>query len=262
VQPTIRAYRPSDLSAVYDVCVRTADGGDDARGMYVDDRLMGDIFAAPYVTLEPEHAHMLDDGTGTAVGYVLGTADTARFVRRYRDEWLPATAGRYPEPADPPVTPTDFMVGLHLNPERMLVPELAGYPAHLHIDLLPEWQGRGFGRGLMEAFLRGVHEAAEGASRHGAEQHQGPRLLSPAGLHRDPGRPPGRPLPGPGHLLAAALTDLGQGLGEDGGAVGLGAPLLDVRQVGLVRLGPGPPGRVLPVQTGRLAAARAVPGLR
>lgn len=159
MQPTIRAYRPSDLSAVYDVCVRTADGGDDARGMYVDDRLMGDIFAAPYVTLEPEHAHMLDDGTGTAVGYVLGTADTARFVRRYRDEWLPATAGRYPEPADPPVTPTDFMVGLHLNPERMLVPELAGYPAHLHIDLLPEWQGRGFGRGLMEAFLRGVHEA-------------------------------------------------------------------------------------------------------
>jgi GNAT superfamily N-acetyltransferase len=127
--------------------------------MYVDDRLMGDIFAVPYVTLEPEHAHVLDDGTGATVGYVLGTADTARFVRRYRDEWLPDTAGRYPAPADPPVTPTDMMLTLHLNPERMLVPELAEYPAHLHIDLLPEWQGKGWGRGLMEAFLRGVHAA-------------------------------------------------------------------------------------------------------
>jgi ribosomal protein S18 acetylase RimI-like enzyme len=163
VPAAIRAYRPTDLDAVYDICVRTADIGGDARGMYVDDRLMGDIFAAPYATLEPEHAHVLDDGTGTPVGYVLGTADTARFVRRYRDEWLPVTAGRYPAPADPPVTPTDFMLGLHLNPERMLVPMLADHPAHLHIDLLPEWQGRGWGRGLMEAFLRSVRAA--GAER-------------------------------------------------------------------------------------------------
>jgi ribosomal protein S18 acetylase RimI-like enzyme len=159
VQPFIRAYRPADRDAVYDICVRTADGGADARGIYVDDRLMGDIFAVPYVTLEPQHAHIVDDGTGTAVGYVLGTADTATFVRRYRQEWLPATAGRYPEPARPPVTPTDMMLNLHLNPERMLVPELADHPAHLHIDLLPEWQGRGLGRALMEAFLAGVRAA-------------------------------------------------------------------------------------------------------
>jgi GNAT superfamily N-acetyltransferase len=159
VQPSIRAYRPTDLDTVYDICVRTADAGGDARGQYSSDRLMGDIFAAPYVTLEPEHAHVLDDGTGAAVGYVLGTADTARFVRRYRDEWLPATAGRYPVPADPPVTPDDMMLTLHHHPERMIVAELADYPAHLHIDLLPDWQGKGWGRGLMDAFLAGLHAA-------------------------------------------------------------------------------------------------------
>ncbi len=162
VQPHIRAYRPTDLDALYDICVRTAAAGADARGTYVDDRLIGDIFAAPYATLEPQHTHLVDDGTGTAVGYVLGTADTAAFVRRYRAEWLPATEGRYPAPAEPPVTPTDLMLGLHLNPERMLVPELAGYPAHLHIDLLPEWQGRGLGRALMNAFLAGVRAAGAG----------------------------------------------------------------------------------------------------
>ena len=159
MQPIIRGYRPADLDAVYDICVRTADGGSDARGMYGSDRLMGDIFAVPYVTREPEHAHVLDDGTGTAVGYVLGTADTATFVRWYREAWLAATAGRYPEPADPPVTPDDFMLRLHRRPERMIVPELTGYPAHLHIDLLPEWQGKGWGRELMAAFLAGLTEA-------------------------------------------------------------------------------------------------------
>lgn len=163
MQPTLRQYRPADLDAIYDICVRTADGGADARGMYADDRLMGDIFAVPYVTLEPQHAHVLDDGTGRAVGYILGTADTAAFAKRYRAEWIPAIAGRYPEPADPPVTNTDSMLRLHFHPERMIVPALADYPAHLHIDLLPEWQGKGFGRGLTDAFLAGVRAA--GAER-------------------------------------------------------------------------------------------------
>jgi len=150
----IRAYRPADLDAVYDICVRTADTGGDARGRNSSDRLAGDIFAAPYVVLEPEVARILDDGHGNAVGYVVGTADTERFVRRYRAEWLPATAGRYgDDPRD------QRWLALHENPERMLLAELADYPAHLHIDLLPEWQGRGQGRGLMASFLAGLHAA-------------------------------------------------------------------------------------------------------
>jgi GNAT superfamily N-acetyltransferase len=32
----------------------------------------------------------------------------------------------------------------------MVMPELADYPAHLHIDLLPDYQGKGYGRALMQ----------------------------------------------------------------------------------------------------------------
>lgn len=159
MQPAVRRYRPADLPAVYDICVRTADAGGDTRGRYCSDRLMGDLFAAPYVTAEPELAHVLDDGSGAAVGYVVGTADTAAFVRWYRATWLPATAGRYPLPAEPPVTPDDEMLALHHHPERMLLPELAGHPAHLHIDLLPGWQGQGWGRVLIGRLLDGLRDA-------------------------------------------------------------------------------------------------------
>jgi ribosomal protein S18 acetylase RimI-like enzyme len=152
VQPFVRTYRPTDLDAVYDICVRTADGGTGALGVYSSDRLIGDIFAAPYVTHEPEHAHVVDDGEGNAVGYILGTANTAEFVRWYRDEWLPATGY-------PPSAQDDEMLALHRGPERMIVPELAAYPAHLHIDVLPDWQGKGLGRELMVAFLGGLAEA-------------------------------------------------------------------------------------------------------
>jgi len=151
----IRPYRAADLAAVYDICVRTADAGADARGMFSTDDLWGDLFAGPYLHLEPELAFVVDDA-GEAVGYVVGTADTAAFAKRYPVEWVPRITDRYPEPPPPPRTAEQDMIALHYRPERMIVPGLDGFPAHLHIDLLPEFQGRGFGRRLIERFTSAV----------------------------------------------------------------------------------------------------------
>ncbi|MFF7053547.1 GNAT family N-acetyltransferase [Streptomyces griseorubiginosus] len=156
--PGIRPYGPQDRAALDDICVRTAHVGQDARPHYRDPGVFPAAFAQPYAHLEPELVFVLDDGEGRAVGYVVGTADTARFVADYRAEWIPLVADRYPRPAGPPRTPDEEIVALLHDPERMLVPEVAAYPAHLHIDLLPEWQGRGYGRALMGSLLGALHE--------------------------------------------------------------------------------------------------------
>jgi ribosomal protein S18 acetylase RimI-like enzyme len=40
------------------------------------------------------------------------------------------------------------------------VPDVAArYPSHLHIDLLPEAQGRGYGRALLDRLLAGLADA-------------------------------------------------------------------------------------------------------
>jgi GNAT superfamily N-acetyltransferase len=213
----IRPYRDADLRAVYDVCVRTADAGGDARGKYRSDDLMPDLFAGPYVFLEPDFAFVLDDGLGDegqgAVGYVLGTPDTAAFARAYRERWIPRLAGRYPAPPDnpvrpdnpvppgnagppePPASPDDEMIALHYRPERLLWPGLDAYPAHLHIDLLPPFQGAGWGRALMETFYAaaaragapGVHLTVLAANTRaiGFYRHLGLSRLDPA----EPGEP-------------------------------------------------------------------------
>lgn len=153
--PAIRPYRPADLPSLYGICLRTGAAGGDASGDYPeqDHDLLGAIFAAPYAVLEPESVFVVDDGQGQAVGYVLGTADTAGFVERFRDEWLPTVADRWPAPDGEPADATGAMAALLHTPERMVVPALADYPAHLHIDVLPDFQGSGNGRALMEAFL-------------------------------------------------------------------------------------------------------------
>lgn len=161
-RPLIRPYRPADRAAVYDVCVRTGHEGGDARHLYSDHDLLPDAFAGPYVHLEPELAFVVDDGT-RAVGYIVGTADTAAFVRRYRLEWLPRLGHRHPEPSGTPVTPDDELAALLHRPERMIVPELADHPAHLHIDLLPGHQRRGYGRELMARFLAALADRGVGA---------------------------------------------------------------------------------------------------
>ncbi|GAA1563898.1 N-acetyltransferase [Kribbella sancticallisti] len=156
--PEIRPYRPTDRDAVADICVRTADNGGDSRSLYPDLELMPTIFAWPYVDLEPEFAFVLAD-QDRAVGYILGCADTPTFVKRFRTEWLPRVEQRYPAPTRTPETPTDHMVALLHTPERMAIPEVAGYPAHLHIDLLPAYQRAGHGRALMTRFLTALSTA-------------------------------------------------------------------------------------------------------
>ncbi|GAB1339355.1 hypothetical protein ACE1SV_59450 [Streptomyces sp. E-15] len=199
--PRIRPYRPTDRDAVADVCVRTAHLGGDSRAIHPDPRLMPSIFAEPYCHFDPGLAFVLDDGTGRAVGYILGTADTERFVADFRRSWIPRLAGRYPEPAGPPSTPTEEMIRLLHHPERMLVPELAGYPAHLHIDLLPGRHGRGGATPAAHLPRRPARTGRPGGPpRYGHRQHPGPRVLRPGRLPRDPGRGR-RPahLSGPGH---------------------------------------------------------------
>jgi GNAT superfamily N-acetyltransferase len=156
--PLLRPYRPADLGDLYDVCTRTGDAGNDATGKFAHPELLGHIYVGPYVEHEPELAFVVE-AEGRAVGYVLGTANTEDFVRWYRSEWLPRFAGRYPGPPEHPTTPDEHLLVVLYDAGRMWHPALAAFPAHLHTDILPLYQGLGFGRRLIEAFLDAARAA-------------------------------------------------------------------------------------------------------
>lgn len=153
----IRRCSPDDLPALYDICLRTGDAGEDATGLVEDPDLFGHLWAGPYAVLEPEHALVLDAG-GEVVGYVLGALDTAAFEARCEAAWWPPLRERYPErPGGRRLD--DLLVGMihHRHPRDPAL--LARYPSHLHIDLLPVAQGQGWGRRLLDALFRLLAEA-------------------------------------------------------------------------------------------------------
>jgi ribosomal protein S18 acetylase RimI-like enzyme len=166
----IRPYRESDRADCYDICIRTGAAGQDGTGTYSDDELTPAIFCGPYLSYQPDLAWVVDDGT-RAVGYVIGVSDTAAFVDWYRAEVLPAFAARFPLTEGLSDDERE-MTELGHQPERMLIPELVDYPAHLHIDLLPEAQGQGLGRALISTLVTalaergvpGVHLEMDGAN--------------------------------------------------------------------------------------------------
>jgi ribosomal protein S18 acetylase RimI-like enzyme len=148
----VRRYEERDLAALREICVRTGHRGGDAHGVIADTALLPDTYAEPYVVHDPGLAFVAD-ADGTAVGYIVGTADTVAFTRWFGESWLPLVASRHAPPPPRASTVEDaILCDLH-NPSRMNPPELADHPAHLHIDLLPGYQGRGLGRRLMTAFL-------------------------------------------------------------------------------------------------------------
>ncbi len=147
----LRPYHPSDLPALYRICLLTGDSGKDASALYRDPELLGHVYAAPYAHYEPELAFTLTQH-GAPVGYVLGARDTAAFEARCEREWLPTLRARYAVPAPDDHSPD---AGIIREIHRAHEPEANDphYPAHLHIDLLPQAQGQGHGRRMIETLL-------------------------------------------------------------------------------------------------------------
>ncbi|MGP3970926.1 GNAT family N-acetyltransferase [Streptomyces sp. 6N223] len=158
--PAVRPYQAGDLPALREICVRTGYRGGDATDHYRDPEVLPAVFAEPYAVLAPGIVFVADTGE-RVIGYIVGTADSAAFYAALRAEWLPTVAERFPAPAPdaPPRDLDETIRGLLHHPERMLVPEVAArFPAHLHIDLLPEGQRRGLGRRLMNAYLDALRQ--------------------------------------------------------------------------------------------------------
>ena len=180
----VRAYRPEDLPALYEICLKTGLNGADATHLYKDPKIIGEIFAAPYAAFEPEHVFVAEDAEGVA-GYILGTCDTRAHEARLEAEWWPALRARYPDTDDIPAhrrTRDEWDAYFIHHPPKHPQAAVDLAPAHLHIDLLPRLQGQGMGKALMDTWL----EAIGGRAHLGcqAENHRAQRFYEIYGWRR------------------------------------------------------------------------------
>ena len=158
----IRPFRPGDEPALADICLKTADAGSDATGVFADDDLWGEVFVLPYVMRHPDLAFVVETDDGRVAGYVVGTDDTRAFEDWFAATWWPQFAERWPRPDEtvPTADRTRQDGTLRYAYGRRAGAEPFGdtYRAHLHIDLLPELQGQGWGRRLIDTLADALRE--------------------------------------------------------------------------------------------------------
>ena len=147
---TIRPFHLSDLNSLYRICLLTGNSGTDASQLFSDPHLLGQFYVAPYAVLEPELCFILAS-SGFPCGYILGTHNSEKFYHRCETEWFPPLRERYPLPEIDNKSLEQRIIRL-IHEGHKPNDDLKSYPAHLHIDLLPEAQGKGMGRKMIEVF--------------------------------------------------------------------------------------------------------------
>lgn len=146
----IRSFHPGDEPYLTNICVKTADAGNDATGILPDDELWAHIFALPYAERHPDLAFVVASDADKPIGYILGTDDTDAFEDWFASDYWPRLADRFPKPSDGDDTREASLLKYAYGRRAGAEPYAAAHPAHLHIDLLPEAQGAGWGRQLIE----------------------------------------------------------------------------------------------------------------
>lgn len=169
---TIRPVQADDLDAIYAISLATGLAGEDAAPAYADGRLIGYIYSAPYVLLEPRLAFVVEDEAGVG-GFAVGTADTVAWEERLEQLWWPALRLHYPRSSGEHARrwPQDQRrITMIHRPPRTPASITGQFPAHLHVNLLPRMRGRGFGRQLVGRWAAALGEAGARATHVGVNR--------------------------------------------------------------------------------------------
>jgi uncharacterized protein (DUF952 family)/GNAT superfamily N-acetyltransferase len=191
----IRPYRPGDRARVRRICFETGYMGEPVDWLWNDAESFADLFSGYYTDREPESALVIDRG-GDAVGYLLGCVDSRRtrgveeaVIRRL------IRRGGLLRPGVALFLWRALFDVLRDRGARRDFPDAARWPAHLHIDLLPEARGQGLGRQLVETWCARLCERGIPGLHLGtfAENRPAIAFFEACGFERcgDPMRAPG-----------------------------------------------------------------------
>ena len=158
----IRQASLDDEQTLYDICVLTGDSGKDARGLFAQSDLLGDIWVGPYLHFSLEFCYVVESGDGVPLGYCIAALDTLRFEEATNHHWWPIKQSMYDKPD---MTHQELwsrderLAHLIHNPLRSPSEFLKEFPSHAHINLVPELQSKGWGKKLMQIMENALHDA-------------------------------------------------------------------------------------------------------
>lgn len=167
---TIRAFQKSDIQGILEVCYRTGYMGESLVNSYIfnDIKLFGYLFCLYYPHYEPNNVFLAVDKYNTVLGYIIGTDNSKNQEENFKRKMIWKiiirsffyTSWKHTESFKALMF---FIKNLNLkaHPKDLY----SKYPAHLHMNVLPEYQHMGIGSKLINVFenhikkrgVQGIH---------------------------------------------------------------------------------------------------------
>jgi ribosomal protein S18 acetylase RimI-like enzyme len=160
---TIRRATKADAPALSRICLLTANAGKSAENLHDYGELPGFVFSVPYVELPTTWAFVLVDESDGAVGYIVGSTDTRAYEKYATEKWWPVLAEKYPPSLAAKPEDKRYM-DMFQNMATVPDANIAFAAPHLHINILENYQRKGWGRKLIRTaieYLKGQN--VEGA---------------------------------------------------------------------------------------------------
>lgn len=143
----------ADEAALSKICLLTCDAGKSGQVLHDYPELPGLVYAVPYVKLPHTWGFVMErDDTKEVVGYILGATDTPAFEKAAGETWWPSLAPKYPVEGEHKIVgkPADRHYAKLISKGDRIEQECIDFsPAHLHINVLEDYQRQGWGRKLI-----------------------------------------------------------------------------------------------------------------
>lgn len=133
---TIRPYQQKDRDNIRKICLINA--GDPKTKRQLDFIL--DTYCDYYIECEPENCFVAANEKDEAIGYIYCAENYAKYQARFNEIYLPKVKEL-----------GYFKWKASLASYRLHAKYAAQYPAHLHIDILDDYQRKGLGSKLVNA---------------------------------------------------------------------------------------------------------------
>ena len=144
IKMTIRPYNNKDKENVRFVCLNS-EGPCKSSKRGINFALA--VYCDYYIEKEPENCFVAADENDKAVGYVISAENFDKFKETYLSTYYPRIK--------------KWEYRRRKSGLRAIASQekyKADYPAHLHIDILPEYQHKGLGRKLMDALCENLRQ--------------------------------------------------------------------------------------------------------
>lgn len=150
---TIRPYNKKDFRYVQDICMATSWLANDDNA--INRAMLCAMYCDYYLDNQSEHCFVAVDETDTPIGYVLCAVDVDDYEEKMSQNYMQLvrklSSKQYFEH-----NASQKIARRYVN---------AGYTAHLHIDILPDYHRQGIGTQLVqtlenhlkEMFVEGLH---------------------------------------------------------------------------------------------------------